>query len=357
MSAEKIIHVVSWLDSELDEQLSASMADPQVQWRRPEYRVTIEELLHRKTSLPMALAESDLQQADLVLLPIDDSTIDALNLWQQGRADWMPLWAHIPAAMVAVMTDSVLAHAVSIAHLDFDAILLAPFEPEDVQLRLQQAQVRHSRRCDQQHRYQRMRSLCRQVNQKRRSLRDKVDLLCQNLVEANSQLAGTLQDLRRAYDMQTDLVGEYDQIYMLHKALRRMRASVPEVNAAVFACRDDAFLAHLTGYWDDEPGFLPHLEDALQMTIVAEVMVQRKPVVVADAGQCQHFSKPQRKALADTSLAGMPLVIQDEIVGVLVFYRAASRPLCTSDLQNIQSSTIPLARAMVALYKLEPLIG
>lgn len=263
-------------------------------------------------------------------------------------------WRSVPAAVVGVVDGSDAGVLLEASRWQCDAVLAHPFEDGAAAGRVREALNRYRQRSRQRQRYERMRLLCRQMNHKRRHLREKVDLLCRHLVQANGELAGTVQDLRRAYDFQNELLGEFDQTYLLHKALRRIKEQVPESNAAVYLARSDDFAAHLSGHWFEYPSDLEAMEETLQLTLVAEVIIRHDTVLLPDGAACEDFSAARRAALAGLALLGLPIVCERQVIGVVALYRSAERPYTTADLAAVQPLLAPLGRVLEALRKLEP---
>jgi len=201
-------------------------------------------------------------------------------------------------------------------------------------------------------RYRKLRRLCRELNRNRRRLREKVDLLCRDLVQSNVALTRTVQDLRRAYEFQTELVGEFDQRYMLHKALRLIRREVFESSAALYLTTADEFAAHLTSAWYDDARDIAEIEQALRRSVVPVVRKTGRRVLVPDATNWTTVAPALRKLLAGLSILALPVLEERELLGVMVLYRDATRPLTDRETHTVESFIPPLARALSALQRL-----
>ena len=205
-------------------------------------------------------------------------------------------------------------------------------------------------------RYAKLRQLCRQLNRKRRNLRDKVDLLCRDLVYSNQTFTETLQDLRRAYDFQTELTGEFDLRYMLHKALRHLREQITQSSAAIYLCDRGDFAAHVAGAWYEQAQDIADIERSLAVTVVKSVTETHKAVLVDDGCNYPTAQTQHRQVLTGLSLMGLGIVGEDGLVGVLIIYRCASEPLSQNDKLIVEPLLTPLGRAINAAQKLEQLI-
>lgn len=206
-------------------------------------------------------------------------------------------------------------------------------------------------------RYDKMRRLCRETNRKRRHLRQQVDLLCRDLVQGNLSLAASLSDWQRINDFQGALVGEFDLTYLLHKALRLIRAEYPGSNAAIYLCGDTTPAAHLTGAWEEASADIQELETTLRQTAVRLTLEQQAPLVIADGGSWPEITVRQRGQLAGLSLISLPLAGPDETLGAVIIYRQLSQKLHARDQKKILPMLKPLGRAVAALQRLQQLIS
>jgi transcriptional regulator with GAF, ATPase, and Fis domain len=207
-----------------------------------------------------------------------------------------------------------------------------------------------------QQRYHKIRRICREANRKRRHLRDKVNLLCQDLVHSNMQFTETLHSLQRAYEFQSSLMGEFDGRYLLYKALRELKSGLPESNAAIYLCRKNQFEAHLTGPGCEELVDIPEIETLLTATVVRQTMNTGQSYVYNNIDNWQDISPHYREQLRGLTLMALPIEFEDELLGVLVFYRAKQKGFCCKDKALLERLMLPLAQAIASVQKLEHLL-
>ena len=205
-------------------------------------------------------------------------------------------------------------------------------------------------------RYDKIRRLCREANRKRRHLQEKVNLLCQDLVHSNLQFTETLHTLQRAYEFQSDLMGEFDGRYLLYKALRELKSGLGESNAAIYLCRHHKFEAHLTGPWYDHPEDIREMESLLKATLIPRTVETGQSYLLNDVEGCQAISSKHRQALRGLALMALPIESEGELLGALVFYRQNDRGFCCKDKALLERLMPPLGRAIAAVQKLEHLI-
>ena len=205
-------------------------------------------------------------------------------------------------------------------------------------------------------RYKKMRRLCREMNRRRRRLRDKVDLLCKDLVSSNRQFTETLHGLRRAYDFQSILWGEFDLRYLLYKALREMKGEVFDGSAAIYLQDSGEFVAHLAGAWYEQADTISELEEVFQETLVRQVMETSQAVMVSDGKSWPSISKNQQDTLSGLSLLGLPVIFADELLGVVVMYRQAEHVFHQKDRERLMGLMKPLGQAISSVRRLQDLI-
>jgi GAF domain-containing protein len=205
-------------------------------------------------------------------------------------------------------------------------------------------------------RYDKIRRLCRDMNRNRRHLQEKVNLLCQDLVHSNLQFTETLHTLQRAYEFQSDLMGEFDGRYLLYKALRELRSGLGESNAAIYLCRSHKFEAHLTASWYDHPEDIREMENLLTATLIPRMVETGQSYLINNVETCQDISPKQRQWFGGLALMALPIEFEDELLGVLVFYRPNDRVFCSKDKALLERLTPPLGRAIASVQRLEHLI-
>lgn len=205
-------------------------------------------------------------------------------------------------------------------------------------------------------RYDKIRRLCREANRKRRHLQEKVNLLCQDLVHSNLQFTETLHTLQRAYEFQSDLMGEFDGRYLLYKALRELKSGLCESNAAIYLCRSGNFEAHLTGPWYDHPEDIREMESLLKATLIHRMVETGQSYLINDVEGWQAISSKHRQALRGLALMALPIEFEGELLGVLVFYCQNDHGFSSKDKALLERLMRPLGRAIAAVQKLEHLI-
>lgn len=300
---------------------------------------------------------SDADKADLVLLPMTGNDLTQLEelsaLNKPSSPATLSAWEWLETAVVAVLVEDSLQDAVAAAQLDFDGIIAQPFLPEPISYQITEAIQRSQRRYRLSHRYNKLQRLLRTVNRNRRHLRNKVDLLCRDLVQSNVDLTGTLQDLQKAYTFQSELTGEFDMRFMLNKGLCQIKNLVDDSSAAIYICHSDNFDAHVVSSWYDQPDDINELEKLFSETVVEHIVQSRQHLLVADGGNWQYVSSPHRKMLAGLTVMAFPIIIDSELSAIMVLYRNADKPFQDRDKNAVAPLLLPFGRAIEAVQKLQ----
>ncbi len=305
-------------------------------------------------------ASFNLDLYDVVLLPFTSNELGELkeHLAENPKATNKPenLWSWLPVAVIGVLEDDSIHDAVIAAQLDFDGILARPFHLQHLERMLRSAMKRNKQKRQLTARYKKLQGLFRRVSNSRRHLRDKVDFLCRDLVQSNVDLTTTLSGLRRAYDFQSELTGEFDMRFMLHKALRQIKEQVSDSNAAIYLCNSRQIDAHIVSCWQDNPVDTETLESQFIETVVPQAIQTGQSFIVPDASQWQDVSPKHRSELTGLSIIGTPIALDNELFGVLCVYRHSDNKLTQNELNAIQPYIAPFSRAIEALQRLEELL-
>ena len=348
------VTIGSFLTGSLEDQLLGHISQlHQYRYRRFDAALG-HRLLTEDARAPAIIAEQDV---DVILLP---TSSDDLTRWCRrfpgrwfdgGGAEFDQ--GDKPPALVAVLCDDSLHDAVRAAQLDFEGILAQPFSPAALEQCLRAALARRDQRVRLSHRHNKLRRLCRNVNRRRRHLREKVDLLCQDLVKSNQDLNRSVEDLRLAHEFQNSLTGQFDLHYVLHRSLQRMKEPLGESSGAAYLFESGLFEAHLAGAWYHDARDITEMEDAFRQTAVAEIAGGAASVRVNDAGAWPEINSQLRQNLLGLSVLALPLQADTRLIGAIIFYRYADTPFTSADQQRLRPYLDPLARTTAAILKLQ----
>jgi len=353
------LKVLSLLDGDLEKRFSRGLIGRrQLEYFR-KYAPLLDEQPQSLLGQPFWMQLSA-EAYDVIVFELNAHHIDQLHhsLNQQNHSGiWNETgWSQFPAATVTVLSDSKQENLERAVHLGFDGVWTEPLEDHTVLDKLQTAVANARRRQYRQERFNRMRRLCRKVNRNRRHLRLKVDLLCRDLISSNAQFADTLLDLQRAYDFQSELTGEFDRRYMMHKALQGMKNTLGNCSSALYLCQSGQFEAHVTGMNQDTSEDIAALEELLSTTVVPAILDSEKIIMLDNTDRCSQLTPNQKRLLKNWTLLALPVISRDQLQGVSVFYRHHTKKFTNADRDKLLPMIPPLARALSSLSKLEQYI-
>ncbi len=206
-----------------------------------------------------------------------------------------------------------------------------------------------------QHRHRRLRRLCRSMNQRRRVLRDKVDLLCHDLIGESRQFADILSRYRQICDFQHELIGEYDLVFLLHRSLCLLRENWPDAGGVVYLDHRSAPAAHIVGDAVRDAEATRYLESLLLQRVAKPIFDKRRELLKPTLNWHPETSRPdENKGL---SLIGLPLKTESALVGAAVFYRSSDESFGADDVALIRPFLPALARAVVAAQRLQAMVS
>jgi len=307
-----------------------------------------------------ALVDMPSDKVDVVLVPVNRDELETWHRQKKEIEDVLVFPEHMyPIAFMAVTLEDDFHTIILAAQLGFDGILVRPFQVEHFEKIIDNALQRARKSFRFVQRHQKLRKLCRNVNNHRRKMRDKVDLLCQDLVKSNIELTSTLQSLQKAYDFQSEITGEFDLCYMLHKSLREIKEQVDQSHAVIYLCQTDDFEAHISAPYDDVQYDLGLVESILKQTVVPcvsrtqSVLLISEPSAYENEKIFQTLSLPDRRILNELTILTLPVIHDDQLLGVLTIYRENDMPLEECDKRAVSIYLPPLARALAAIQKLK----
>ena len=212
--------------------------------------------------------------------------------------------------------------------------------------------------CRLQRRHRRLRRLCRAMNRRRRVLRDKVDLLCHDLIGESRQFTDVLGRYRQICDFQHELIGEYDLLFLLHRSLCMLRENWPDAGGVVYLDDRSAPAAHIVGDAVPDAEATRQLESLLLQRVAAPVFAERKELFYPTTDWLPAAGDSERNTIL--SLIGLPLKTEEALVAAAVFYRSSdpgAPGFVPTDISLIRPYLPSLARAVVAAQRLQDMVA
>ena len=193
-------------------------------------------------------------------------------------------------------------------------------------------------------RYKTIKLLVSKVNKERRQQAKKIDILCNNLVEAQRDFIKRLNAIAFAANFYESIVGITDFNSLLYTAGKIIRNELPNANIAFFLRGQDNFELHL--FENNKPIALEkqHLENCFTPEVVDNICKANKICTLDDMfamGLQGNLCK-----LNKISALAVPLSRLGSAMGFILIYHLSQNKLNVEELNNITSVTLGLARAL-----------
>ena len=301
------------------------------------------------------------KKQDAIIVPLssreleelkDNIDVDETNMFDSHRP-----WQYVNAAVIVALSGDNIHDAVFAAQMDFDGIVAEPFVDGHLQTIIKDAIDRKNQKNKLNARYNRLQRVLKVINQNRHILQSKVDLLCNDLVQSNRDMAGRMKEISKAYDFQKNLTGEFDLKYMLQKALQQITGKKKHTNAAVYLCETDKIEVMLMDSWFDGELTPQQLESCLKNSIIPVTIEAGDSLIINNAGEFKCFPEKCCSNLKGLSMCSVPLSHNDHIEGILILYRSDSMPFESTILDELTPIIAPLSRSIEGLLKLQEMLS
>ena len=198
--------------------------------------------------------------------------------------------------------------------------------------------------------YKKIRLLVGKVNKERKQQAKKIDILCNNLVEAQRDFIKRLTTVAFAANFYESIVGITDLNSLLYTAGKIIRNEIPDANIAFFLRGQDNFELHL--FENNKPIALEkqHLENCFTPEVVDNICKANKICTLDDMfalGLQGNLSK-----LNKISVLAIPLSRLGSSLGFILVYYLSRNKLNDEELNNITAVTFGLARALQSCNRL-----
>ena len=258
---------------------------------------------------------------------------------------------HCPAASAIVITGSpTVGGAVTALRDGAVDFLPKPFDHDQIVDRVrraldgQAAGVRAARRTD------RLRRAVRKLSAARRLVSQKVDLLCNDLIGAYTDLAKQVDDVRTAEGFRKHIAaaGEDLEQLLCHTMDWLLRELGP-ANVGLWLASDDgvfqlgAYMKHTVAGGDD-------VVEAMRLAVLPQAA--RDGMLHCEGSDLRgKLTKPQRQALAGQDVLALTATYLGEPLAVLVFFRDAAAAFGDEDLLALKAVAPVFATALAAAVR------
>ncbi len=296
-----------------------------------------------------------------IILPLSSEELEDLkdktNTEESNMFDSNRPWQYVNAAVIVALSGDNIHDAVFAAQMDFDGIIAEPFVDGHLQTIIRDAIDRKIQKNKLNARHQRLQRVIKVLNQNRHILQSKVDLLCNDLVQSNRDMAGRMKEMSKAYDFQKNLTGEFDLKYMLQKALMQITGEKKHTNAAIYLCETDKIEVMLMDSWFDGELKPSQLESCLRNSIIPVTLNAGDSLIINDAGKFKCFPDDCCQTLNGLSMCSVPLSHNGHIEGILILYRSQTIPFESQIIDELEPIVAPLSRSIEGLLKLQEMLA
>ncbi|MDP9174278.1 MAG: response regulator [Planctomycetota bacterium] len=266
---------------------------------------------------------------------VDLMVID-LHLPDGSGADLLTaLRKHHPFASAIVMTGSpsVDGAVTAMRHGAVD-FLAKPFTSDDFLKRVRSALLHHAAVMKNENRIDRLREAVRRLNEARRVVTKKVDLLCNDLVSAYGDLSRQLDTVRTTESFRGAIHSANDLEQMLCHAMDWMLRQIGYANVAVWLAAEPGF--QLGAYMKYTIPGEPDLVDAMRMGLLP--LVTRNGIVHLTAEEAREkLTAPELKFLKGQTILAAHCTYLGESLAQIILFRDEATPFTDDDLSTLKA--------------------
>ncbi|MCC6661001.1 MAG: hypothetical protein IT437_08970 [Phycisphaerales bacterium] len=239
------------------------------------------------------------------------------------------------AAVVALAQRPTLEHATGLMRLGAADLVALPATPHDLRERLAEALERTRRSRLLEARVERLRLVCRRLNEARRQVSSQVGTLCNDLVEAYQELSDKVTHMNVATEFSSLIRHELDVESLLRTALEFVLAKTGPTNAAVYlpATSGDYSLGAYVNFDGPKDSADILLE---QMAGVVAPRIERESGVcfLKQGRDMAEFLGSDAQWIGDAGGVAFPCRHEGECLAVVILFRDRRTPL-SEDLRPV----------------------
>jgi FixJ family two-component response regulator len=317
----------------------------------PNLREVIEDLAHQTvrcsviSASTIAEARKILTSQSIQLLVADVNLPDG-----KGTSLLSVLQRHQPTAAAIVITGSptmdTAITAMREGALDFVA---KPFTHQQITDSLRSALDRTAKADKQEKRFDRLKTAVRRLNESRRMISRKVDLLCNDLVSAYGELSKQLDEVRTQEGFRKCIAGATDLEQLLCHAMDWMLRQLGYCNVAVYLAGEDGAF-QLGAYMKYTLAGENFLTDALKRVLLPATV--KEGVLHANANEFDKLLTPQEMALLKgNDVLGVNCTYLGESLAGLIFFRDTRSPFTDDDEALVRSISAIFAISLASVVR------
>jgi DNA-binding response OmpR family regulator len=282
------------------------------------------------TAANIEQARSILAQQSVDLLIVD------LHLPDGSGADLLPLLrARRPLASAIIMTGSPsVESAVSALRQGAVDFLAKPFTADDFLQRTRAALHRQAMTVKSENRIDRLRDAVRRLNESRRLVTRKVDLLCNDLVNAYGELSRQLDQVRTTESFRGAITVADNLEQMLCHAMDWMLRQIGYANVAIWLAGEPGF--QLAAYMKYTTPGSTELSEAMRLGLLPKIV--REGIVQLSADEAAQQLTPAELAhMKNQAVLGAHCTYLGESLAQIILFRDGSKPFTEDDLATLRA--------------------
>lgn len=283
---------------------------------------------------------------DVLMLCLDRDQADALDLARE-LSDAQPSLSILLSARKPTLDQGI--QAMRCGAID---LIAKPYDVQEVRERITTAADRSQRLRQQLRRIERLKRICRRLNQQRQEVNTKVDVLCGDLMNAYQQLADTIEPAA-PHQLSSMIEAELDVETLLRRTLEYMLTKTGPTNAAVFLPGNsgDFSLGAYVNYnlpKDTADTLLDHMADVIPHHFEHD---QSLTALTTDDALDEHFGDHAAWLLGNSMLAATCHSPDGDCLAVITIFREQSDPFTDPVRQEVLSMRDIFARQLAKVVR------
>ncbi len=317
----------------------------------PELRETISHIMSRNLECRLLVAGSYAEAHKIVTTQTIALLVADVNLPDgDGLSLLNALQKHQPSASAIVISGSPsLENAITAMRegaLDF---VPKPFTNDQLLDRVKKALLRQSRITKQEKRILRLQRAVRRLNEARRMVSQKVDLLCNDLISAYGELSKQLDGVRTQEGFRKFIANAKDLEQLLCHAMDWLLRQLGYCNVAVWLASEEGDF-QLGAYMKYTVPGEQIVTDALRRVLLPST--QREGVVHLPSQELQsQFSPQEFEHLKNNDILAVNCTYLGEGLAAVMFFRDVKNPFTTDDENLVRSISAIFAVSLASVVR------
>ncbi len=199
-------------------------------------------------------------------------------------------------------------------------------------------------------RHKRLRLLMKQLNKDRKRQAKKIDILCNDMIEAQRGFIRTLRTISFAASFYESIVGMTDLNDLLCTAVKLIQTENPAANVTFFLRRPESFEIHAFESSQPSPLGAEHIESCFSQELMDNICKSNKICTLEDIFEMG--LQGDLAGLNGVSGVTIPLGQFGSPLGFMLIHRSSRGRLTAEEIGNISAVTSGLSQAIASCQTL-----